>query len=75
MGLWLKCPGCQTKNPLSVRVCAKCGQSLDNIPRAQRIYVIGGPEATAPKAVPAAQVKAAALKPAKQPKKSSKKKS
>jgi hypothetical protein len=83
MGLWLKCPGCQTKNPLSLRVCSKCGQSLDNLPREVRVYVIGPPEAAAPAshpalrpkaAVPTVATPAAAPKPAKQPKKPRKKK-
>ncbi len=79
MGLWLKCPGCQSKNPLSLRVCPKCGRSLDNLPQKLRVYVIGPPEAAAPKAATAPRVKAAAApeepKPLKQPKKSRKKKS
>ncbi len=78
MGLWLKCPGCQTKNPLSSRVCPKCGRSLDNLPPELRVYVLGPPEAAAAKAAPAPRVKAAAPvkpKPAKQPKKSRQKKS
>jgi hypothetical protein len=83
MGLWLKCPGCQSKNPLSLRVCPKCGRSLDNLPRELRVYVIGSPEAAVPKAPPAPQVKAAAPmpvaapaapKPVKQPKKPRQKK-
>jgi hypothetical protein len=79
MGLWLKCPGCQSKNPLSLRVCPKCGRSLDNLPQELRVYVIGPPEAAAPKAATAPRVKAAAApeepKPLKQPKKPRKKKS
>ncbi len=79
MGLWLKCPGCQSKNPLPLRVCPKCGQSLDNLPQELRVYVIGSPETVAPKAASAPQVKAAAApeepKPLKQPKKPRKKKS
>lgn len=72
MGLWLKCPGCQNKNPLSLRVCPKCGQSLDNLPQELRVYVIGTPEAAAPKASAAAPEEP---KPLKQPKKPRKKKS
>ncbi len=53
MGLWLKCPGCQIRNPLSARVCLQCGQSLDNLPREARVYVIGAPETAAPPAHPA----------------------
>ena len=83
MGLWLKCPGCQIKNPLSLRVCPKCGRSLDNLPRELRVYVIGPAEAAVPEAPPTPQVKAAAPmpvaapaapKPVKQPKKPRKKK-
>ena len=73
MGLWLKCPGCQSKNPLSLRVCPKCGQSLDNLPSEVRVYVIGPAEAAAPKAVAAPAPEKP--KPAKQPKKSRPKKS
>ncbi len=58
MGLWLKCPGCQTQNPISLRVCSKCGQSLDNLPRESRVYVIGPAEAAAPAAHPAHRAKA-----------------
>ncbi len=79
MGLWLKCPGCQSKNPLSMRVCPKCGQSLDNLPLDLRVYVIGPTEAAAPKAAAAPRVQAAAApekpKPVKQAKKSRQKKS
>ncbi len=73
MGLWLKCPGCQSKNPLSLRVCPKCGQSLDNLPAEVRVDVIGPAEAAAPKA--AAAPAPEKPKPAKQPKKSRPKKS
>ena len=41
MGLWLKCPGCQGLNPLSIKVCPKCGQELDKLSAKQRVYVIG----------------------------------
>ncbi len=78
MGLWLKCPGCQTLNPLYVQVCAGCGQALDNLPSELRVYVIGSAEAAAPKAAAAPRVPAAAPekpKPVKQPKKSRQKKS
>ncbi len=77
MGLLLKCPGCQTKNPLSLRVCPQCGQSLDHLPPAQRVYVIGSSEAAPPRAA-APRVKPPTApekpKPAKQPKKSRPKK-
>lgn len=48
MGFWLKCPGCQARNPLSLQVCPHCGRSLDNLSPQQRVYVIGPPEAPAP---------------------------
>jgi hypothetical protein len=48
MGLWLKCPGCQASNPLSLKVCPACGQDLDKLSTDQRVYVIG------PKAAPPA---------------------
>jgi hypothetical protein len=48
MGLWLKCPGCQASNPLSLKVCPNCGQDLDKLSTDQRVYVIG------PKAAPPA---------------------
>ncbi len=47
MGLYLKCPGCQAKSPLYEKVCSRCGQSLGNLPRGQRVYVIE-PGAAAP---------------------------
>lgn len=40
MGLWLKCPGCQAKNPLYFQVCGQCGKSLDNLPPEKRVYVV-----------------------------------
>ncbi len=89
MGLWLKCPGCNAQNPLSSSVCLKCGRSLNNLPPAERVYLIGPAEAAPVKAAhpahrPAAAVPVAsaapaaaapAAKPAKQPKKPRKKKS
>jgi hypothetical protein len=48
MGLWLKCPGCQAQNPLSLRVCPYCGRDLDKLPAAQRVYVIGPAPASPP---------------------------
>jgi hypothetical protein len=48
MGFWLKCPGCQAKNPLSLRVCPHCGRSLDNLPPDQRVYVVEPPGAATP---------------------------
>ena len=46
--MWLKCPGCQASNPLSLKVCPNCGQDLDKLSTDQRVYVIG------PKAAPPA---------------------
>lgn len=40
MGLWMKCPKCQTDNPLFLKACANCGSSLENLPRKQRVYVL-----------------------------------
>ncbi len=55
MGLWLKCPQCQTANPLDLKSCAKCNASLDKLPAAQRVYILDkaappAPKAAAPKA-------------------------
>jgi len=77
MGLWLKCPGCQAINPLSLKGCPHCGQDLDKLPAAQRVYVIGPAAAPSPAPSPATPpVKApAAPKPAKKPKGTKKKKS
>jgi hypothetical protein len=68
MGLWLKCPQCQTANPLDLKSCAKCNASLENLPAAQRVYFLGQaapaplPEAAPPAAAPppAAEAPAAA---------------
>lgn len=89
MGLWMKCPKCQTQNPLFLKACAGCGLSLDNLPQEQRIYVLGPPAAAAVQpsplleatATPASPLPAATpeapAKPAgaKAPKKARKKKS
>ena len=85
MGLWLKCPGCQAQNPLSLKVCPHCGHDLDKLPAAQRVYVMGPPPAAgSAKAKPAAAAShsgspspeaGAAPKPAKKPKRTTKKKS
>jgi hypothetical protein len=53
MGLWLKCPGCQAQNPLSMRVCPNCGQDLSKLSAAQRVYVIGPAAASSPAPSPA----------------------
>ncbi len=81
MGLWLKCPGCQAQNPLSLKVCPHCGRDLDKLPAAQRVYVMGPAPAGPAKAKPAAAASppspeaGAAPKPAKKPKRTTKKKS
>ena len=91
MGLWLKCPGCQAQNPLPLKVCPHCGQDLDKLPAAQRVYVMGPAAApprqpARPKPKPLAEAAAsqpvapspeagATPKPAKKPKKARKKKS
>ena len=59
MGLWLKCPHCQTANPLELKACVSCNASLENLPAAQRVYVLD-------KAAPAAPKRAAAPKEAAQ---------
>jgi hypothetical protein len=53
MGLWLKCPGCQGLNPLSLKVCPNCGQDLDKLSADQRVYVIGPAVASPPAPSPA----------------------
>ncbi len=63
MGLWLKCPGCQALNPLSVKACPNCGQDLDKLPTKQRVYVIGPqPAPPAPTSPPSETAVPAALK-------------
>ena len=90
MGLWLKCPGCQAQNPLPLRSCPHCGRDLNNLPATQRVYVMGpaaAPPAVAapaesklpvevaaePAITPAPEANVAA-KPAKKPKRTTKKK-
>jgi hypothetical protein len=66
MGLWLKCPKCQASNPLSLKACAACGASLDNLPEKQRTYVLTSAGAPPPQPKAAAQpAKKAAKEPAK----------
>ena len=75
MGLWLKCPKCQAANSLDLKSCMECNASLENLPAAERVYILGNavpaapkaaapkaaaPKAAAPKAAPAAPKKAAA---------------
>lgn len=47
MGLWMKCPECQTDNPLFLKACANCGLPLDNLPLGKRVYVLASPAAAA----------------------------
>jgi hypothetical protein len=66
MGLWLKCPKCQASNPLSLKACAACGASLDNLSEKQRTYVLTSAGAPPPQPKAAAQpAKKAAKEPAK----------
>jgi len=81
MGLWMKCPGCHTTNPLSLQVCPQCGRSLNNLPPAERVYVISPAVESAPAAQPVTRPQTAvpaaapaASQPAKQPKKPRRKK-
>jgi hypothetical protein len=65
MGLWLKCPKCQAANPLDVKSCQECNASLENLPAADRVYILGNaapaaPKAAAPKAAPAKKAAAKA---------------
>jgi hypothetical protein len=75
MGLWLKCPGCQTKNPLFFEVCPQCGRSLKDLPAKDRVYVVGpvGPLTEKPAPGPAPAVVSPAAAPAEAPAKAGKK--
>jgi len=77
MGLWLKCPGCQTKNPLFLEICPECGRSLKDLPAKERVYVVGAvgtlAEKPAPGPAPAVVSAAAAAPPAEAPAKAGKK--
>jgi len=74
MGLWLKCPKCQAANPLDLKSCQECNTSLENLPAADRVYILGSappaaPKAAAPKAAPKqAPAKKAAAKAKPKPK-------
>jgi acetyl-CoA carboxylase beta subunit len=57
MGLWLKCPKCQTANSLDLKSCMKCNASLENLPAAKRVYILAD-------AAPAASKEAAKAKAA-----------
>lgn len=64
MGLWLKCPKCQAANPLDLKACTACNASLENLPAAKRIYIVGtaapaAPKPAEPKAAPKAAPKVA----------------
>ncbi len=68
MGLWLKCPKCQAANPLDLKLCMECNASLENLPAAERVYILGkavpaAPKAAAPPAAPAAPKEPAAKVP------------
>lgn len=71
MGLWLKCPACQTANSLDAKACIACNASLVNLPVSQRVYILSkerpvavtpatakAPEAPKPSKAPEAQVTA-----------------
>jgi len=47
MGLWLKCPKCQAANPLDLKTCQECNASLENLPVADRVYILGNAPAAA----------------------------
>jgi acetyl-CoA carboxylase beta subunit len=77
MGLWLKCPKCQTANSLDLKSCMKCNASLENLPAAKRVYILAdkapaAPKAAAAKAAPKAAAPKAAAKKAPAPKKAAK---
>jgi hypothetical protein len=63
MGLWMKCPGCQVKNPLYFKVCSQCGQSLDDLPPEKRVYVVEEAAALAAEVVKAGPPAAVAAAP------------
>jgi hypothetical protein len=71
MGLWLKCPKCQTANALDQKSCVKCNASLENLPAAKRVYILGKEPPAAPKAA-AKGAKAPAKKAPAAPKKAPK---
>ncbi len=48
MGLWLKCPKCETANALDLKSCMNCNASLENLPAAKRVYILGKSAPTAP---------------------------
>jgi len=54
MGLWLKCPKCQTANALDLTSCVNCNASLENLPADKRVYILGKEPPAAPQAAPKA---------------------
>jgi hypothetical protein len=64
MGLWLKCPKCETANSLDLKSCMNCNASLENLPADKRVYILGK-EPPAAKQAPAAAKKTAKAKAAK----------
>ncbi len=45
MPLFLICPHCRDKAPISVKTCGQCGADLRVLPPASRCYFVGRPEA------------------------------
>ena len=62
MGLWLKCPKCQTANPLDLTSCKNCNASLENLSADKRVYILGKEPPAAPKAAPKKTAKGKAAK-------------
>ncbi len=62
MGLWLKCPKCQAANPLDLKSCQECNASLENLPAADRVYILGNAPAAAKAGAPKAPAKKAAAR-------------
>jgi hypothetical protein len=54
MGLWLKCPKCETANALDLKSCMNCNASLENLPADKRVYILGKEPLAAPAAAPKA---------------------
>ncbi len=65
MGLWLKCPKCQTANALDLKSCTNCNASLENLPADKRVYILGKEPPAAQKAAPKAAKAPAKKAPAK----------
>lgn len=45
MPLFLICPLCRDKAPLSAKTCGQCGANLQDLPPESRSYFVGRPEA------------------------------